>query len=320
MSPRYLPNMICSNIVAKMHERVTMGFFDDYDILGGLSDLVTAPFKAADKVLFGPPGEVGGLLGTPINAALENPVEALTTVATVVTVGTIITGNPVVAGIAVAATGLGSATAASAATAGSVQLAAKVVPGLLHSPYVKPASDALVSALIQDSAISQRQALAYLSTGFVLSGVTSHVIDNYVRETIEPVRGSVVYCDLACTVEHSGIYVGHNRIVHLDGNGAVELVSRSEFLGRLGGLNPAMSIYVSSAGTNAVGSAQVASRALAMVGGQRKYNVLLDNCHQFTSGCLTGNFENADNFWWAVKATAERELGAESWRVWNSAA
>ena len=40
MSPRCLLNMICSNIVAKMHERVTMGFFDDYDILGGLSDLV----------------------------------------------------------------------------------------------------------------------------------------------------------------------------------------------------------------------------------------------------------------------------------------
>lgn len=39
-----------------------------------------------------------------------------------------------------------------------------------------------------------------------------------------------------------------------------------------------------------------AKRAECMVGNYRDYNLLIDNCHQFTSGCITGNFENSDNF------------------------
>lgn len=76
-----------------------MGFFDDYDILGGLSDLVCAPFKAADEVLFGPSGEVGGLIGTPINIIMENPGEtALVVVATALTGGVaLVAAGPIAA-------------------------------------------------------------------------------------------------------------------------------------------------------------------------------------------------------------------------------
>lgn len=289
-----------------------MGIFDDYDFLGGLTDLATAPFKAADNLLFGPPGEVGGLLGTPINAVLENPVESITAVASITAVGSLFTGNPILGGLTTALPGLSGTALGSASVA-------KVVPELLSAPHSRSFSDAFVRTLTERKSIGNRQALAYFSAGFVLSGVTDHIIDNYVRANVEPVLGSVVYCDLACTVEHSGIYVGDGRIAHLNGDGAVELVTREEFMARLGGLNPALSIYVSCAGANAVGDDLVAHRALVMAGTRREYNVILDNCHQFTSGCLTGSFENPDNFWWCLKMTAENELGADTWRVWKGA-
>ena len=54
-----------------------------------------------------------------------------------------------------------------------------------------------------------------------------------------------------------------------------------------------------------------------MVGKSRDYNFIMDNCHQFTSGCLTGDFENADNFLWMLKDTAGEVLGADNWRLWD---
>jgi hypothetical protein len=47
------------------------------------------------------------------------------------------------------------------------------------------------------------------------------------------------------------------------------------------------------------------------------YNLILDNCHQFTSGCLSGNFENAHNFFWMVRDETFKVLGANGWRVWD---
>ncbi len=145
-------------------------------------------------------------------------------------------------------------------------------------------------------------------------------VDNVFRETVEPVPGSVVYCDLGLipgyTVKHSGIYIGDDKIVHLDGSGKIEVVDDFEFKERLHGWNMTLSIYVSSSDSEAVGSNEVAKRAKQMVGNNRDYNLLLDNCHQFTSGCLTGDFENHDNFLWLVKDKAKEQLNANEWRVW----
>ncbi len=50
-------------------------------------------------------------------------------------------------------------------------------------------------------------------------------IDNVFRDKVdEPAIGSVVYCDLvAGFADHSGIYIGNNEIVHLNGDGWVEV-------------------------------------------------------------------------------------------------
>ena len=144
------------------------------------------------------------------------------------------------------------------------------------------------------------------------------LVDNYVRETVTPKKGSVVYCELAFgNAEHSGIFIGNNKIIHLSGDGRVESVSPAEFLNRLGGFNTAISIYVSCDKTAPTGSLHIAKTAKQMIGSTRQYNTIIDNCHQFTSGCITGNFDNSDNFLWMLKHTAKQHIGSTTWRVWK---
>ena len=144
-------------------------------------------------------------------------------------------------------------------------------------------------------------------------GLTGLAVDLFM-DRVQPVPGSVVYTDLFLSyAEHSGIYVGNGLIAELNGAGNIELVTRREFM--QGGTG--QSIYVSSCDGQAIGDPAVASRARSMVGSTRDYNILLDNCHQFSSGCLTGNFENSDNFLAFLKTQSEKSLGANEWRVWG---
>ena len=136
------------------------------------------------------------------------------------------------------------------------------------------------------------------------------------KDKVVPVPGSIVYCDLLA-VEHSGVYIGNNKIVHLDGSGKIECVSPDEFLNRLDGFNTAISIYVSSRGKKAVGNQKISNRAKNMIGNKRNYNFILDNCHQFTAGCITGDFENSNNLLLLLKYTVEKKLGVDTWRVWD---
>lgn len=144
--------------------------------------------------------------------------------------------------------------------------------------------------------------------------------ENFVKrvfwDTVEQPRvGSVVYCGLLFgQAEHSGIYVGGDSIVSLSDEGEVVQESLPEFLD---GLTKGDTIYVSCKDKSPVGGSGIAKRARNMVGKHRDYNFILDNCHQFTSGCLTGNFENADNFLWMLKDTAKKTVGADKWRAWD---
>lgn len=135
-----------------------------------------------------------------------------------------------------------------------------------------------------------------------------------VSEHFLPCPGSVVYTDLIPNhIQHSGIYVGNGQIVERNREGEICLVGPEQFTN--GGLG--LRIHVSSAGSHAVGSPAIAERALAQVGKREDYHLLLNNCHQFTSGCLTGNFANADGLLRLLKISASRILGAEEWMVWR---
>lgn len=79
----------------------------------------------------------------------------------------------------------------------------------------------------------------------------------------------------------------------------------------------AFCIYVSCSGNHAVGSREAAERARDKIGCRRNYNVATDNCHHFSYGCLTGDFESSVVMLRQLKAECRETLGAESWCVWD---
>ncbi len=143
-------------------------------------------------------------------------------------------------------------------------------------------------------------------------------IDNVCRDKVYPRVGSILYIDMAFGfADHSGVYVGNGQVVELAGDGLIRKVPLWRFMGTPSLVNTAISVYVSSRNGCGIGSDAVASRALGMVGTRRHYHFLFDNCHQFCSGCITGHFENSDNFLWMLKDTVRRRMHANEWRVWD---
>ena len=150
--------------------------------------------------------------------------------------------------------------------------------------------------------------------GWLAWNLGESIVDNVFRDKVTPLAGSIVYCDYRFGVaEHSGVYIGNNRIVQLSGSGKVEQVSPREFVKG----TTAISIYVSCCEKEAVWDTQVCIRACSQVGNRRDYNFLTDNCHQFSAGCLTGDFEEQNNFLWMLKDLTTDVLGANTWRVWD---
>ncbi|HBC0006771.1 hypothetical protein HJ088_18705 [Vibrio parahaemolyticus] len=150
---------------------------------------------------------------------------------------------------------------------------------------------------------------------FVVGSLSKSLIQNLFWKTNHPIRGSIVYCDLAFGyAEHSGVYVGDGRIIHRNGKGLIEAVSIHQFLAD----TTALSIYVScNAHGNSTGSEFTAQIAEAMLGVQTDYSLLNENCHQFCSSCLSGDtFSNTFTLT-QLKGDAYAHIQANQWRVWD---
>jgi hypothetical protein len=136
------------------------------------------------------------------------------------------------------------------------------------------------------------------------------------KYTNQPAIGSVLYCDLTFGLsEHSGIYVGGNEIIHLNGKGIIEYVSPTEFISGTSAIN----IFVSCIEDQAVGDVTTAKRARDFEKKMilRDYNFILNNCHIFSSMCVTGNTDNSDSFLWMLKDTCNKEFHSNNWRIWD---
>ena len=147
-----------------------------------------------------------------------------------------------------------------------------------------------------------------------LSSAVSHII----YDPVKPRAGAILRCDLGFgTADHTGIYVGRGQIVELQGNGWITRVSADEFKDCFCGT--ALSIYAAcDSNARILSSTKIANRAKKMCECHRDYNVLLDNCNQFTAGCLTGDFDNGCSFLWMLESVIKDELnGGDSicWRV-----
>jgi len=152
--------------------------------------------------------------------------------------------------------------------------------------------------------------------GVAVAEVGKEILNDCIEESVTPTYGSIVYCRLAGAVEHSGIYIGGNRIVHLNGDGHVISSTPDEFTERLGGLNPHSDIYVSCDELGAVGCVNIADRSEKFVGDSKRYDLVFSNCHSFTSSCLAEE-STADSFMWELKMRAKSVLGATEWRKWD---
>ncbi|MEZ8025438.1 lecithin retinol acyltransferase family protein [Vibrio sp. 1F255] len=152
--------------------------------------------------------------------------------------------------------------------------------------------------------------------GLTLAGsLAQSLFDNLFYKTSTPKRGSIVYCKLAFgQIEHSGIYVGNDQIIHRNGKGVIEQVSSRQFVNSLS----AITIYV-SCGTNghAVSCETAARLAESSLGNTLDYSLLNKNCHQFCCYCLNGDWSNELALFSQLKKEAHIFLKATQWRAWD---
>ena len=140
-------------------------------------------------------------------------------------------------------------------------------------------------------------------------------VDNVIRDKVTPIIGSILHRSLF-GVEHTGVYIGNNQIVELLGTGKISIVTPEKFIGSVN----AISIYVACNGTKPLGGAYIAQRAKKKANSSRNYHLLTDNCHQFTTGCITGNFENSTNYFALVEKSIKNKMNNGNhikWRVWD---
>jgi hypothetical protein len=226
-------------------------------------------------------------------------------------------GGIAIAGIAAAAasTATGAATGAAigAATGGVV---GSVISGTTAGSATLAATTATAITIEKTAKVS----IALALTRSVASNLVESFIDNVIRDKVDNIPpGTVVYCDLHA-FEHSGIYVGNNTIVHLDGSGTILASSPKAFLERLNGMNNAISIYASCSEGEAIGSKEVAKYAKKMTGKSVNYNIITNNCHKFTAQCIIGELSDTmipTLTLKQLKFAVYKAYNATCWRVWD---
>ena len=115
----------------------------------------------------------------------------------------------------------------------------------------------------------------------------------YASPEVYPVKGCILKCDLGVLLEHTGIYIGDGKIVGLNRHGKIRVENEKSFFPP--GTNPKSNrIYTACYGNSnePLSAKKIAKRAKKKINEQTSYNVLFNNCHRFSTGCITGNFEN----------------------------
>lgn len=185
-------------------------------------------------------------------------------------------------------------------------------------------------------AFVKQQTASLVAPGMLPWGLKAirRFIDGALREKVRPVPGSVVYCDLAGFVEHSGIYWNDGQIVNIAVDGLAESEVRLSGPADFTSKSLAGTIYVSCDAKGAVGHPKAAAAAMARLGERAFYGLVIANCHQFSTACLraapsrggiaglaatvAGVLEGPTEPTFATLKRAAREhLGATKWKVWN---
>lgn len=110
--------------------------------------------------------------------------------------------------------------------------------------------------------------------------------------------GSILKVDLKLNADHSGIYLGYGNVAELDGSGKIMVRHLDDFLKGDRSWRCGQKIYAAYDSKNRkfLAEDQIALRAIESLCQIRDYNVTNENCHKFSTGCITGNFDNDVTF------------------------
>ena len=148
-----------------------------------------------------------------------------------------------------------------------------------------------------------------------MKSFATRIMENISIDKVKPIYGSILHCSLYGG-EHTGIYVDNDLVVELIGTGEVKLSSYKEFIRGTNALN----IYIACNNEKVLSYAPAADRALKMIGKTRKYHLLKDNCHQFTSGCIIDEFDNDHNYFYTLENIIINKMNQGEkikWKAWG---
>lgn len=202
----------------------------------------------------------------------------------------------------------------------SIETSTKIIEAIVEAPEdgAKKTAKKIAEAIKED--VQSRDPInTYTKDAEKVEKFIKKVKGEEIIEKVLPIAGCIVYCDLG-SFEHTGIYIGGNRIIELDGGGRIRTVSPGTFLDS-SLYRTSTKIYIACDNKGKVlYNPQIADRAVQMVGKSRNYNLIMDNCHQFTCGCIIDDFENSNNFFTFVEHTISTELNNGDhikWLPWD---
>lgn len=169
----------------------------------------------------------------------------------------------------------------------------------------------------------KHKAVSTLLTGgnFPIPPIANPLINKirYSSTSVEPGKGSPIYCDLGFGfVEHSGIYIGNFEAIQLNGRGLVEVVNLFDFTDNVTTTSRDVFFPLDKVDSVPIELEEAYDNALCKRGKLIKYNVVFNNCHKFTSGCLTGDFDQNNQLLDFMKCTTEQIYGKKIiWRRWD---
>ena len=106
--------------------------------------------------------------------------------------------------------------------------------------------------------------------------------------------GAILKVDLKLNADHSGIYLGYGNVAELDGSGKIMVSYLDDFLKGDRSWRCGENIYAAYDNNNLkfLADEKFALRAIKSLCQIREYAFDTENCHKFTTGCITGNFDN----------------------------
>ena len=110
---------------------------------------------------------------------------------------------------------------------------------------------------------------------------------------IKPEVGAIVCCGIGGVLEHTGLWIGDNTIIEVDGNGLIKAVSPQRFTQTRSG--DGIFIACDSLGEPLV-SELAAQKAIDQIYKVINYHLFDNNCHQFIWQCFQTNARTVTTF------------------------